>query len=252
MEGAEDLDADWSNGSYECIDCPPGNKHPRRSKRGVPPKRCPKHKAEKDDRDKAIALNKLREERGRKPIPVPGDEPAEPEPPAPEPDPVGVVEPLPAPAPHERTWLDDDDAQELLRQKREREVTTGVTYDPEVFGTVEEFLAADLMDPEVVEAGQEQELAGYGPTVDLDDPGPRIPEIGDDTAVKAWPAGEPEPEDGVCRVSICGSEAAHVDRLCGPHWQKVGLDERGILLGTRPGSDPFEQTLRRVLYKLSP
>lgn len=219
---------DYGYGTFTCKDCPPdANQHPRKAKQGPPPQRCDKHKAAQ----KRGQLSKLRESFGQEPVPEPQEQ-AEIEPAEDEAARDNEVTTSVAPPELERSWLDDEEAQELLKAKRQREVDTGVAYDPEVHGSVGDYLA-----------GVDQQTADYA-DVDLVD----YSDVGEEPGPA--PA-ETKPEPGTC--VLCGMEnPPHVGLFCTPHWHQISLEERNILLGAAPDSAPFGQTVRRVIDKLTP
>jgi len=225
-----DKPSDYGFGTFTCKDCPPeANVHPRKSNRGAPPQRCDPCKAAKHSIDSREGLNKLREQHGQAPLP-PKEEEIQADAP-----------PRPAPR-HEPSWLDDDAAQELLRLKNEAVAAGAPPYDPDEHGTVEQYLAGvDLATVETDSSLTEDDMAQILENVDTD--GPRVPRP-KATAEYAEPA-------KVCAVGVCGiPDPVHAGQFCGNHWQQVSLEDRGILLGCAPDSEPFNQTMRRVLQKL--
>lgn len=252
--------------TFTCEQC--GQVKERKSMKGPVPKRCEDCKAKNKDAATTERVNKLRAEQGRELIPT--DEPLVPAgagvevavKDAPEDDTLeeelAEVEFEP---PAETTWLDSDEAQELLRQKRQREVDTGVTYDAEVHGSVQDFLARAAESFEGLTDEPETQAA-------LDDPGPRIPEVDhlghtdEDYATstervnalrdKHRPVDLASPA-AVCAADACGSpDPPHAGLFCANHWQQISLEDRNVLLGSPVNSEPFVQTARRAIIKLRP
>jgi hypothetical protein len=218
----------------------------RKSMKGPPPKRCEDCKEKLSKEKSRERLNVLRAGEGKEPIPVPepvldfgGIEEYDP-------DAALADQPLPI-APPEESWLDSPEAQELLRQKRQREVDTGVVYDAEVHGSVQDFLAS------IADAGAD---AGPGPVDDIPEPETLDDWIDGPTADNPEPHVEPQrPADisspaAVC-IADCGSPyPPHAGLFCGNHWQQVSLEDRGVLLGTQVNSGPFIETAKRAVRRL--
>jgi hypothetical protein len=245
--------------TFTCQEC--GQEKPRKSMRGVPPKRCDDCKDKLAKAKTTERLNALRVNSGRPSIEqeleaeaeaveveedeaavenevAVGDAPDE------EVDfePTEVERLVPTP---ERSWLDDDDAQELLRQKRQREIDTGVPYNPEAHGSVEDYLAAGLgSEPQGV-AVEEPLVVDDLTAEDFDTATGRVNELRDrhrQTDISSPAA--------VC-IADCGMpNPPHVGLFCGNHWQQVGLEDRNVLLGTQVNSEPFVATAERVVRKL--
>lgn len=225
QRGLRPEDVDLGFGTVSCVEC--GNPTPRKSNVGALPKYCDPCKADKHSAKTRESLNRLRGKFGRESLPD-GEELAQLQKEARS---AQAVRPEPAAdPPTERTWLDDAEAQELLRQKREAELASGQAYNPEIHGSVEDFLMSSHRVERVVPVGQKV-------ATDAEPP----------------PA-EPNPLQGpaaICVVDFCGMpDPPHVGRFCANHWQRIGLEDRNVLLGSPPGSEPFNQAVRRIAAKL--
>lgn len=219
--------------TFTCKVC--GNEKPRKSMKGPVPQTCQDCK----DAAKTEQFDRMRAaDREIPPPPLPDD-----------------VQVEVAPPPVEESWLDDPAAQELLREKRQREVDTGVAYDPEVHGSVEDYLAAASVETSDY-ADVELAVNDLSPYAGMSNTGPdRNPAM---QAAIREAAPERSSEDdisspaAVCIVGPCGiADPPHVGLFCANHWQQVNLDHRSILLGSAVNSEPFVATARRVARNLT-
>lgn len=251
--------------TFTCEQC--GQEKPRKSMKGPVPKRCEECKATNKEAATRDRVNKLREEEGRELLPAPEltqaevdakldaeaaaveadeEQAAAENEAAVEPIDIGYVPPA------EETWLDGDEAQELLRQKREAEIGSGVTYNPEVHGSVQEFIANvnDLVDRRLVAPTPELEAA-MG-EVTTESVGVMLENLAEREGIGAH---APDP-DIISPAALCvapGCEMPnppHVGLFCDHDWQRVGLDDRNLLLSAPPNSEPFVTVAHRVVVKL--
>lgn len=117
----------------------------------------------------------------------------------------------------EPSWLDDQEAQNLLRDKKLAEIldkpVDELVSDPEI-----DHMLNEPDEPEV--------------TYTLDPP----------------PEARPV---HLCAAPNCGIEdPPHAGAFCPAHWQQIGLEERNVLLGVPVGSETYTMAVRRALAKL--
>lgn len=212
------VDADDPAWMVDCQRC--GQPFRRNSMQGARPKRCEPCKLA----IKQEGINKLRESQGQEPV---YKAVAEPEP---------VLAQAPVVAKVEPSWLDDNEAQNMLieRQRRDQgldeldEVVHPEIPDPEPGEDVGDYVAR-------VTGGTVVEPQGHdGHTVYVGQPDPPS-------------APDPEPTKTCVAAGCTTPDPIHVNRFCTPHWQQISLETRGVLLGAPDGSPPFDSALSKAL-----
>lgn len=218
-----------------CQDC--GKPFRRRSLHGPKPMRCDDCKLIKKQAD----IDKLRRDQLQEPHY--NQEAAQ------EPN-TGITQPVddvPVVAKVEPSWLDDEEAQGMLVERRKHEL-----------GLDEDERQAEMA--AAIDADVEEEKATYT----LDDA--EIRELEEAVARAREARAEPSQVEApakpqratnteaaeVCIVPPCMTpDPPHVGLFCTPHWTHISLETRGVLLGAPRGSAPFDHEVQRALRQLA-